>query len=93
MAENTNMLDALRQHLHNLEEAVTTFNDVLMETGKQREEAWRNVMNGLVMEFGLAVFASPDMTPEQRAHWLNPQTAAVGSGQEAGEEQQDETPT
>lgn len=64
-------LDALRRQLHNLEASVTTFNDVLMRTGKEREEAWRAVMSSLVMDFALAVYASVDTTPEQRAYWLH----------------------
>lgn len=75
-------LDALRRHLHNLEEAVTSFGEVLERTGREREEAWRNIVNHLVMDFSLAVFASPDMTPEQRETWLNPAPPPAPAGSE-----------
>ena len=73
MTEGEERVEALKRHLHNLEEAVTTFNEVLMQTGKAREEAWRAVMSSLVMDFDLAIFASVDTTPEQREYWLHPE--------------------
>ena len=73
----------LRRRLSDLEEAVERYIVVMNETGSQRVDALKPVIDALATDFKTAILSSADMTDEQRAYWLAESARHESSQEEA----------
>jgi predicted ATPase len=64
-------LAIVRRQLAKLETAVFDYDNVMERTTKDREQAYKAIMDAITTDFTTAIVCADNMTEEQRDRWLD----------------------